>query len=864
MAAADAIVLLSSSPPQRNVNTTPLTQHATMSSSPALPSPSDLFSRKTYRPSSAGRGNPIPTDTALGFANQKDSSETKRAKAPGKKATLAKRKSGDKTKSTDPNDSVLTVVEEPTSKPRVTKIKETTQTTIKKTKVTKVGSANGYTKDSKSKRATKKSSDIAVTTTEPSVTEQGKTSTARDEPLDLCVEEAVRRRTDWTPTKDTRDAFVGTKDSEGTLTIVDQGTPATSKRINHFGNLLGDYGYANITSSVTATSEIKRASTGEALTKRRKVELVATNICQPPEPAKPKRSKSPKKKPQTVTAKATAPFAALEKTPANNLLQYLAPDTPSDLINGRDEQQPADKPKRRSSTKTASKLKTATARATKASKQAPILLPPDKALQNAMDQELLFGTSSQLARDDSPTFVRDLQHAMKESESIILDTPEAKLGGMTASVDSGSTNGSTLSLFTASRNLWSAAARDLGGSLQEAEVVDLSITPKPKPLRKAAESPSKPHLPIEQTKAVTKSDLGAGTPDGWTNVDDIPSPEHPQFETDAERLVPKSLAEAALRSRPKSRSPVKKLKAAEKTQKETAEKVPPGMPNYKGFTASDLAKEIKSYHFKAVKKREDQIALLERCWESKNRIALQSLEPNVNVPQPRDDAVDAVEAPADPPKDASPLKKKRGRPPKAAEPADAPADRDSNSMISPPAKQRGRPKKAATEKTTPTKKPAKAPRKPKTPPTTSTPTKQAQPQRRTEIPDSDSETTPRPPSHHFSVPSQPPGINPPIPTSSASAPPTPLSRSKLLSKITQAISTYPPTHCMKNLTFYEKILLYDPIVLEDLAAWLNTVGLGRVGVDEEVSAAVVKEWCESQSVCCLWRENLRGGERKRW
>lgn len=594
---------------------------------------------------------------------------------------------------------------------------------------------------------------------------------------------------------------------------------------------------------------------------------MATNICQPPEPAKPKRSKSPKKKPQTVTAKATAPFAAPEKTPANNLLQYLAPDTPSDLINRRGEQQPADKPKRRSSTKTASKHKRATAKATKASKQAPILLPPDKALEKAMDQQLLFGTSSQLARDDSPTFVRDLQHAMKESESIILDTIEVKRGGMTASVASGSTNGSTLSLFTASRDLWSAAARDLGGSLQEAEVVDLSKTPKHKPRRKAEESPSRPHLPIEQTKAVTKPDLGAGTPDGWTNVDDITSPEHPQLETDAERLVPRSLAEAALRSRPKIRSPVKKSKAAEKTQKDTAENVPPGMPNYKGFTASDLAKEIKSYHFKPVKRREDQIALLERCWESKNRIALQSLEPNVNVPQPRDDTVVAIEAPADPPKDANPIRKKRGRPPKVADLADAPADSESGSKVSSPAKPRGRPKKAATEKTTPIKKAAKAPRKPKTPTTTSTPIKHPQPRRPTEIPDSDSEATPRPTSHHFSVPSQPSVINPPIhtlPMSSASAPPTPLTHSKLLGKITQAISTYPPTHCMTNLTFYEKILLYDPIVLEDLAAWLNTEGLGRVGVDEEVSALVVKEWCESQSVCCLWRENLRGGERKRW
>jgi len=57
--------------------------------------------------------------------------------------------------------------------------------------------------------------------------------------------------------------------------------------------------------------------------------------------------------------------------------------------------------------------------------------------------------------------------------------------------------------------------------------------------------------------------------------------------------------------------------------------------------------------------------------------------------------------------------------------------------------------------------------------------------------------------------------------------------------------------------------MYDPIVLEDLAYWLNTEGLGWGGVDEEVGPGVVKAWCEGKSVCCLWRENLRGGARAR-
>jgi hypothetical protein len=60
------------------------------------------------------------------------------------------------------------------------------------------------------------------------------------------------------------------------------------------------------------------------------------------------------------------------------------------------------------------------------------------------------------------------------------------------------------------------------------------------------------------------------------------------------------------------------------------------------------------------------------------------------------------------------------------------------------------------------------------------------------------------------------------------------------------------------------MLLYDPIVLEDLASWLNSGQLTRVGCDEEVNPGELKKWCESKSVCCLWKVNLRGKERKRY
>lgn len=82
--------------------------------------------------------------------------------------------------------------------------------------------------------------------------------------------------------------------------------------------------------------------------------------------------------------------------------------------------------------------------------------------------------------------------------------------------------------------------------------------------------------------------------------------------------------------------------------------------------------------------------------------------------------------------------------------------------------------------------------------------------------------------------------------------------------IKKAVTTVPRTTDPLQPSWHEKILMYDPIVVEDLAAWLNSGELTRVGYDDEVSSGEVKKWCESKSICCLWKVNLRGKERKRF
>lgn len=64
--------------------------------------------------------------------------------------------------------------------------------------------------------------------------------------------------------------------------------------------------------------------------------------------------------------------------------------------------------------------------------------------------------------------------------------------------------------------------------------------------------------------------------------------------------------------------------------------------------------------------------------------------------------------------------------------------------------------------------------------------------------------------------------------------------------------------------FWGRILMYDPIILEELAVWLNTGGLGSVGVDEEVTIVDVRDWCDSRGVIAASRETHRKKERVRY
>jgi hypothetical protein len=89
----------------------------------------------------------------------------------------------------------------------------------------------------------------------------------------------------------------------------------------------------------------------------------------------------------------------------------------------------------------------------------------------------------------------------------------------------------------------------------------------------------------------------------------------------------------------------------------------------------------------------------------------------------------------------------------------------------------------------------------------------------------------------------------------------------LFKEITDTVKAAPPSTDIHKPSWAEKIALYDPIVIEDLTAWLNGDKQLRVRVkqrEDELQGWMVQKWCEEKSVCCLWREGLWGGVKKKY
>ncbi|KAK4953009.1 5'-flap endonuclease [Elasticomyces elasticus] len=316
--------------------------------------------------------------------------------------------------------------------------------------------------------------------------------------------------------------------------------------------LLGNFSYVG-------PAEQQRHLSGAIATKRRRIELqdpAATSALarEPrkntnkavPEKAK-KRTKSPTKKPRTVTEAATAAYQPLPAAaePLSTASKFFVPEKPSP------EQPVVEKVKkpRKPRTKAAESTTTEPKKAPRPKKVKvtfekplpPPLYSPHHALKQAEQQSFLFGTSSQLAAEESPTFIRQMQAALMESE-LVTSTQAMGISPVKMSCAKVPTapHGTSLSVGQAGSEHWRASSRNWkGGLLNEKSGLKVKKKPTAPPVTKPKPVVPEPIIihsdPPEETPAPqtalkrAKQQRKAPTadPDSFINIDDISDHEPP-------------------------------------------------------------------------------------------------------------------------------------------------------------------------------------------------------------------------------------------------------------------------------------------------------------------------------------------------
>ena len=531
---------------------------------------------------------------------------------------------------------------------------------------------------------------------------------------------------------------------------------------------------------------------------------------------RPLQKKLPKKQP-TITGKATAPFISENNQQEAGLTQYFSLLTP-DSSDHSNKAPVADKNNVDTNGKaTAAKRKITrkpTAKAEKSGvKYEPVLLPPREALASANEQPFIFGTSSQLARDHSPTMIRDIQRAIADSEA---DQPEEALSEVAIT-------GQSSAHAVGTKKLWTAAARDLNNEVQEPESAPFELP-----------DTRKSHAVVDSEDDILEQK---------EQDDAVPSVQLPNLKANLGRglyssdlSIPRCLADASIKVRRSSISPVKKSRKKQELDDT--------MPEFQGFSQAELGREVARFGFKPIRKREEMIALLRRCWESTHRTALGNLSSNRSLHGQGEKTISTEGHILE-----KGTEKKLRRKVKAGVVNDAGLTIDPVKTANTSPKPRGRPRKKSSVEGL-------------TEETLSATANVAKGKKRAYSKNSASAASSILMSEKVASTSAHESGSKPLEV--ASRPLYQTDPDAMLMKVTEAIRSEPATHDPDNLSFFEKMLIYQPIVIEDLTTWLNTTALSQVGVDDEVPSGLVKAWCEGRSVCCFWRENLRGGKRARY
>ncbi|POS77999.1 hypothetical protein DHEL01_v203610 [Diaporthe helianthi] len=715
-----------------------------------------------------------------------------------------------------------------------------------------------------------------------------KTTDLASEPINL--EPAVQRRRDWTPPReDTRpDNFptptAPSDANQDETSLVPSLMEDNSTKEDIFRNLHEAYAHKLIDQPECAPNNPQPISLG----KRKVIDMISGG--QPSKQASteilPVKTKAPKKKARTITELATAAYAPkpvnLQDDPhkeGDSILEYFDVDRKGNV-----------------SKPTSGKGKGKATKATKkkAPPKQPVLLSPQAAMRQSARQDFVFGTSSQLVREESPTFLRDLQAALRASNAIMSEESQ--------SVDSlPCPRNLALRSTKRGRGLWSVSARDEDGELVDVEVIDLVGSPFPEDDAVAILDPWK-DLPPE----LLPNASGTATETAEPSLIEMESMPVATSKTSSQPPVPKShffstqpkvsikaaaAAAAGATDYPESliedsyplitellqegdAPPPSNQEQSQEDIRQISPRMPRKVqktrPNYELYTDAKLAKEVSSFGFKPVKTRSGMLALLHQCWESRSRapIGVASFSTSALLSSPKGKKKTPAVAP--PTTTSPPPKKPRAKTKKVPDVAGGnnSAASEAASIATLP-KKRGRPRNDAPTTAGPSKA-ATMPPPPKAQPAISTPKRRkANAQPRAEIADSDLDSDDSAgvlsPERIFTSPgggAVDMSINEDTEISLDVSPTA--QQTELFGHITRAVTSAPRTTDPENPSWHEKMLMYDPIILEELAAWLNTGQLTRVGYDGEASPMDVKKWCESRSICCLWRGTQRGTERKRF
>jgi len=588
-------------------------------------------------------------------------------------------------------------------------------------------------------------------------------------------------------------------------------------------------------------------------------------------------TKKPRKKAQTITERASAQYRKPAPSPSP-ITEYFSASKKSvgDSILAKSLLKPlaTTKKKRKDEEENAN------------------LLSPASARRRIENQEFVFGTCSQLEsehiEDDCyglpPTTSEDI--ASTSVRSLLNQTT---LTGVTIA-------DTTLVGAARAGGLWNAANRNLDGGLLGKNDLDLSggykVVEVPDGKSKQREDPPLPsidniHKPGENAdiksviprRQLTTIDLTLSSSPTPAAATEILEQRHPDLQrwstplhsfcssspgnqgmvgsisapkllqnppldqlpqvTMPKRCLSTSSAAAAKKSRSKAQ-PSKVDLAPEPGKVTQATMNHQGMPDFSTYLTTRLQAELSKFGFKKIGSRAAMIATMEQCWKAQNPTS-----------QLKDDGIASpITELASPPQ--SPCSQVRASVKPRSRAASKASTIHEDEETTPPKKRSRAASKAPIileeeeeeeDGTVPSKKRSRAVSKGPT------------------IPE---EETVSPKKRSRAASKGPGKAKKPSTTSRAKKKPArdPLELQRLYVKISEAVETAGKSSGTDS--FYFKILMYDPVVLEDLTVWLNTVGLTSVGIDEEVSVCDTRSWCDRNGVCCLAKETQKGLERKRY